>query len=619
MRSAPEALWPLIADTNRFDHDAGLPAVERMAGESSPGNRGSRADAGAGTDAGAIRSTRVRSRVLGIPVEWDEQPFEWVRPSRFGVLRTYRTGPVTRMRLLVELAATPDGGSLVAYQLWIQPRHWIAALLLPAALQLGLRKRFAETFRRYDAALAESAASSGTPASEAPAAGSVRFASGGQTRLHAARLELLGQRAASEALVQQLVGVIETADELALLRMRPYAFADRWGARRRDTLELFLRATRAGLLDLHWDLLCPACRGAAASNLHLAEVNRQVHCEACDIDFSVNFERSVELTFAPNAAIRPVNARDYCVGSPGATPHVVVQQMLPPHSERELTPVLEPGRYRLRAAGLPGVWPFLVAPDDGAPAATLPVSDDGWPDEELRLAPKPILRMRNETARSRLVHIERTAWSDQAATAAEVTALQVFRDLFSTEALRPGEQISVGNLAVLFTDLRDSTRLYREIGDAPAFGRVMSHFDALRDAVAAQDGAVVKTIGDAVMAVFRRPVAALQAVLRAQRAVSAIAPGGRSLALKAGIHLGPCIAVTLNGRLDYFGSTVNLAARLHRFSSGNDVVISQAMRSDPEVAEWLRSPSAAVGMETFSSALKGFDEERFELCRVRQV
>jgi class 3 adenylate cyclase len=91
------------------------------------------------------------------------------------------------------------------------------------------------------------------------------------------------------------------------------------------------------------------------------------------------------------------------------------------------------------------------------------------------------------------------------ATAAEVTALQMFRDLFAAEALRSGEQISVGTLTVLFTDLKNSTRLYREIGDATAFGRVMNHFDVLKQVIAEEDGAMVKTIGDAVMAVFRQP------------------------------------------------------------------------------------------------------------------
>jgi class 3 adenylate cyclase len=196
-----------------------------------------------------------------------------------------------------------------------------------------------------------------------------------------------------------------------------------------------------------------------------------------------------------------------------------------------------------------------------------------------------------------------------------VLTTQAFRDLFTAEALRAGEQMSVGSLAILFTDLCNSTRLYRRIGDAPEVGRVLTHCDVLRDAIAAEEGAMVKTIGDAVMAVFRSPAAALRAILAAQHRLAesdAAHPDG-PLILKAGVHYGPCIAVTLNERLDYFGSTVNIAARLGGLSAGNDVVISDAVRSDPEVAALL---SGGYSPQAFEAMLRGFDEERFALWRV---
>src|SRR5205814_7684589 len=101
----------------------------------------------------------------------------------------------------------------------------------------------------------------------------------------------------------------------------------------------------------------------------------------------------------------------------------------------------------------------------------------------------------------------------QVTTAAVITSMQAFRDLFSSEALRPGEAISVESLSILFTDLKGSTALYRTIGDAPAFGQVMSHFDILREGVAAHHGGLVKTIGDSIMAVFPDPADALAAAL----------------------------------------------------------------------------------------------------------
>jgi class 3 adenylate cyclase len=402
---------------------------------------------------------------------------------------------------------------------------------------------------------------------------------------------------------------------LTLAHLRPYVLADAWGVPRRQVLELCLWATRVGLFDLQWDILCPLCQGVQASSNALASMVGEVHCPTCNVDVRANFDRSIEVTFRPNEAIRVVEAVSYCVAGPRVTPHVLSQQLLEPGDERELTLHLESGRYRVRALGKPG-GQYLAAADEGERDLQVAVPSDNWPDDEKVISLSPTINVANRSDAERLVILERTAWSDQAATAAEVTTLQVFRDLFSREILRPGEQISVGSLAVLFTDLRDSTGMYRRLGDAPAFGQVLDHFQVLREEIDREDGAIVKTIGDAVMAVFRRPGGGLKAILRAQERVANPPAGALPLHLKVGLHYGPCIAVTLNDRLDYFGSVVNMAARLEGLSTGSDVVISDVVRNDPEVAELLGSTASELQAERFASPLKGFDDGEFGLWRI---
>jgi ABC-type lipoprotein export system ATPase subunit/class 3 adenylate cyclase len=314
--------------------------------------------------------------------------------------------------------------------------------------------------------------------------------------------------------------------------------------------------------------------------------------------------------------IRRVEVQDFCVGSPERTPHIVVQQLIPAGNERALELPLGSGNYRVRALELQGSQSLSVSAN-GKSSATIVISKEGWNQQELNISKRTSLTLKNETDSEQLLILERMAWSDQAATAAEVTALQIFRDLFSTEALRPGEHISVGTQTVLFTDLRHSTRLYREIGDATAFGRVMNHFDVLKKVIAEHDGAIVKTIGDAVMAVFRCPANALVAMLDAQSALANPGEGAMPLLLKAGLHSGPCIAVTLNDRLDYFGSTVNMAARLEGLSSGSEVIISRTVFEDSKVIELLKSEMYEA--LPFEMTLKGFEEEQAELWRVRRV
>jgi class 3 adenylate cyclase len=442
-----------------------------------------------------------------------------------------------------------------------------------------------------------------------------------EPRLNAVAQKLRDDVASTElsepklVIVDQLVEFIRRSDDFGVARIRPYQLADEWQAPRRMVLEICLRATRLGLLDFQWELLCPLCRGAQQRGLSLKDITTEVHCSTCKIDFTVNFDRFVELTFRPNPAVRRIETKDFCIGSPERTPHVVAQQLLPQGEKRSLSLPLEAGNYRLRALELQGSTSVAVNAE-GETSVSVVISHDGWVPS-LTVAERCAFELDNTTEKEQLLILERLAWSDQATTAAEVTALQMFRDLFSTEALRPGEQISVGTLTVLFTDLRHSTRLYREIGDATAFGRVMNHFDVLKKAIAERDGAVVKTIGDAVMAVFRRPSDGVLAMLEAQQLLANPVDGSVPLQLKAGLHTGPCIAVTLNERLDYFGSTVNMAARLEGLSTGADVIISRSVFEDTDVRELLTTKALAA--EEFDISLKGFDEERFELWRVSRT
>ncbi len=603
--SSPEQLWPLVADTNRFNRDTGVPSVEEVQ-----------------TDGRVLKNARRRLRlsVFGIPVEWEELPFEWTRPARFGVTRRYSKGPITELRVLVELTprevttetiagAHQAAGTKLVYQVWARPRNAVGLIAIPIQIGILSARSFARTVREYDGLAKQGR----TAADLSP---TVEFVTGGRARLLALSEKMAAQGTDRE-LVALLVDYIENADEFALARIRPYDLARQSKQPRRAVLEACLCATRAGILDLQWNLICPMCRGGPGLG-SLRDLGSNVHCPGCNIDFLVNFEQSVELTFRPNPSIRKTAGDLFCVGGPQATPHIAAQQLLPPHSSRAVDLSLDAGRYRLRTMSLPG-WQHLRTDDVGEGKVTLRATNDGWVNEELKIARNANISFENATADEQLFILERTLWSDDAATAAEVTALQVFRDLFASEALRPGEQISVGTLTVLFTDLKDSTRMYREIGDATAFGRVMNHFDVLKEAIALEDGALVKTIGDAVMAVFRCPAGAVRAMLQAQENLSAPVSGMQPLSLKAGMHTGPCIAVTMNDRLDYFGSTVNMAARLEAQSTGDDVVISSAVYSDPEVRELLGDPDAGFTANRFEISLKGFDREQFELWRVTRA
>ena len=125
----------------------------------------------------------------------------------------------------------------------------------------------------------------------------------------------------------------------------------------------------------------------------------------------------------------------------------------------------------------------------------------------------------------------------------------------------------------------------------------------------------MKTIGDAVMAVFSRPDGAVQAALEMQEGISAfnrlqhIDP---PLVIKIGVHHGPAIAINANNQLDYFGRTVNIAARIQRESIGGDVILTEDIVHQPAVQEALQRCPAALA---FEAPLKGI-EGVFRLYRL---
>src|SRR5829696_5467166 len=596
LKSSPERLWPFIADTNRFNRDTGVPQIEI----DDSGKR--------------LRNARrkVRLSIYGLPVEWEEQPFEWVKPVRFGVERVYSKGPLARLKMRAELTPKAEGGTHLTYEIWSTPRNISGVVVIPVQVNLVVARRFRDSIKKYDdVAFQGAAVETSEPNTSQSSFDLQRLANLKQKLI--SDLESTESPAQKIAIAERLDDFLEHGDDLAVARIRAYKLADDWQEPRRVVLEVCLRATRIGLLDFQWDLLCPLCRGPQESGVSLKEIETNVHCDACKIDFTVNFDRYVELTFLPNPAVRRVTVPFYCVGSPHWTPHVVAQQLLPAGDKRELSLPLESGSYRIRALELSGSQDLTVSPE-GESSAQVTLSNNGWSQDSLHVAEQFSLALKNETEAEQLLILERLEWSDQATTAAEVTALQMFRDLFASEALRPGEQISVGTLTILFTDLRHSTQLYREIGDATAFGRVMGHFDVVKKSIAEHDGAVVKTIGDAVMAVFRSAADGLLAMLEVQQALAEPSDGSMPLQLKAGLNTGPCIAVTLNDRLDYFGSTVNMAARLEGLSCGADVIISRSVYEDARVQELIESDRFAAA--PFDMSLKGFENERFALWRV---
>ncbi|MFQ5775878.1 MAG: adenylate/guanylate cyclase domain-containing protein [Kiloniellaceae bacterium] len=574
--SPREAIWPILADTARFNEAAKLPkhTIEEIPQRD-----------------GSVRYIG-RARRGPFALEWREKPVNWVANRWFEHCRYFRSGPLKSLCATFVLA-DEGAGSRGEYTIEARPANPLGRLILST--------RFFESTARTFGALADDAARFALGESpipfryrppEIPQPVRARVAA------MAARIEDSGR---GHGLAQRLAEHVMGAQEVDLVHLRPLKLARDWGADPRHVIELCLEAVRAGMLALRWDLLCPRCRIAKAAVAALDQLPRGAHCATCNIPYDADFSKNVELSFSPAPAVRPIEAGEYCLFGPMSTPHIWIHLTLGPGEERRVAADLAPGPYRLRTLE-PGPeididWSGGGFPEVIIEADRIRAGAPAEPGEAV---------LSNRSGRELTAIVEELHWVRDALTADRVTAMQAFRDLFSDQVLRPGDEVSIRRVALMFTDLRGSTALYSDVGDASAYHLVREHFAFLAAIVRAHNGAVVKTIGDAIMAAFGDPADALGAALEVQREVTAFnqGSGGRALVIKLGLHEGPCIAVTLNGRLDYFGSSVNMAARLQAQSRGGDIVLSRAFAEDSAVRPLLDPFEPAEE----SIDLKGFEE-----------
>lgn len=574
---APAALWPALADTGRWNEAAGIP--KHTIAEVEQPDR--------------TVHFMAATRRFGLRLAWREVPVEWVDGQWFRHCREFSTGPIRTLCATLTLEDDGDGGTAGHYLVEVTAANILGTAALATVFFPVVRRIFT---RLADGARAWAAGQTAQPFTPKPAP----LTGPAQTRLHAI-LETIEASPNGHGLAKRLADWMLAAQEMDLMRMRPLALAAAWGEPPRHVVEMCLQGVADGLLELRWDLLCPRCRGAKLTTDALDRLPRDAHCASCNIDYDRDFARNVELTFHPAPAVRDVIDGEFCLFGPMTTPHVKVQITLAPGDSQTIALDLAPGDYRLRTLEVGGEttvtypggpFPMVIA-GGGTVSPEVPDQEHGQ------------ICLTNAETVPRTVIIESRAWAGDALTAHQVTTSQTFRDLFTDQMLGPGDQVDISQVTLMFTDLKDSTAFYERVGDVAAYGLVDRHFALLGGIVREHGGAIVKTIGDAVMAAFAHPADAVRAALAVQDEVRTFnaQAGGEPLTIKIGLHAGACIAVTLNERLDYFGSMVNLTARLQGQSEGADIVLSEDLATDPTVAP-LIAPHTPIAE---SAAIKGFD------------
>jgi class 3 adenylate cyclase len=564
LRGKPEDLWPWIADTSRMNRALG---TAEMVFEERDGKRfGS-------------------SKPGGVKHEWVEVPWNWVANQWLTCTRIYERGFMKVMFAIHRLEEIPTGTRVYLYFGAI-PRNTLGS----AALRLG----FPSIEKAYRRVLPALAAQLDRLRPDVLCLPPPQLGDSAEQRLRAAHDQLVS-RGLPRAAVDTLIDYIRTGDDSDLHRIQIRERARVWKLPEDDLLRVALHATRQGLLALSWDTVCPHCRGVRDENAALSSLKAMSHCGACQVDFTTDSQESVEVTFRVHPSIRDVPDQVYCSAEPAKKDHIRVQWAVPPGGSVELMPKLRPGRYtvwRDREGG----W-FLDVDDAGEHTVR-------WAshprDTVIKAAPDAKLALANDDAQEHLFTIQEAKWSDHALRAAHLLSFQDFRDLFSEEYIGADVRLGVGEQTLLFTDVVGSTAFYASRGDPAAFVEIKKHFDEVFSIVAKNRGAVVKTIGDAVMATFVDPLDAV----RASRLIHDTFHPQRTdtpIRVRISLNTGPCIAVRLNANADFFGGTVNVAAKLQAMAEGYQIAMSDATYNAPGVAELLREAGAEVETLEYTS------------------
>jgi class 3 adenylate cyclase len=442
------------------------------------------------------------------------------------------------------------------------------------------------------------------------------------------------------AAIEQLVGEGPDRD---LCRINVLAFAGKRNLDEERAIAAFLHAARLGLFELSWNVLCPGCGGVLEAAATLKTVNRDEYaCGLCAAGYKPTLDEMVEVTFTVSPRVRRIAAHSpdslseveyyrqifWCSGVD--LPETTLAESLAEFTVDSIE--LPPGEKAVLSVLLPSDFVILFDPVTHG-AQFIDVKGEPTRDRQtfsmvfnnvkapvgtIEMRPGPLrLALENRTDRRVLPGLfiagdplhHLLGKRRPFLTARRLLTNQTFRDIYRADTLDVDQRLKITSLTFLFTDLKGSTALYERVGDLVAYDLVRQHFHVLYDVVAAEAGAVVKTIGDAVMATFETPDRALAAALRMREEMARINSERRNddLLLKIGIHEGPCLAVTLNNSQDYFGQTVNLAARVQGLASSQAIFVTKSVVEDIKAAKILESSGLRPTMQR--AALRGIADE----------
>ncbi|MEO0718005.1 MAG: DUF5939 domain-containing protein [Pseudomonadota bacterium] len=568
LSQSPAALWPLLADTNRLNEALGLPryalSVDREPED--PRLLGHSVDSG-------------RSQV------WEERPFEWVAGQWWRFERLFHKGPLKTLSGTLVLKRTPVGGAQVQFAISAEPDGLVGKTLLASGHLRKLANLLQERAEDVDAFLAGARP---TP-----------FSTQAPVRPREADRQIDGRASDmaksdySNGAAPALASMLAEAPDSELSEIRVRRLSRVLELPERETAEACLAATEAGLLQRRFIVICPRCRRPCADAPSLAELPERASCAVDAVEFGCDLALNVESVFTASPSVRALDRGFFCGSGPMTAPHVVIQQLLAPGERRVFPFTASTGGFRLRAdppiarPGEEDLGAEAVFDHQGGAFPMLAASGDavavGAP------SPDGSIVFENHSTEPRLMRLERREWRADALTAAEISVLQAYRDMFPSDG--PAQAVRSGRLVFLHVAPAGQAAVAAQLGDERPIRALAAAASVAKVVARRRNGGIVRRLGDALTLVFLDPLDAVAAALelRAEvinilNAAGAQQAGGLT-SLSFGVAAGRTVATRSDAGIDFVGQGATLAMALSHAGQPHGVHIASDLANAPGVPE----------------------------------
>lgn len=521
LKVTPQEIWPFVSDTSRMNKELGFGPREEteINGE-----------------------THVSTVTLGKKEAWIEKPWIWVHDNELQNHRVFKKGWMIEHRGVFKVRPGPEGCEVQIYFRWTFPN--IFRKILFSLISGVLKKNFMDFFRKKEALIKDLVEKEKN----------VDFS-------------LLEPAPPYEAFLNYL----KSADELDLDRIKIKKVSKAINLPVDLLMNVSHVMVKEGLLSLSWDVVCPHCRGTRSENPGLSYLQEINHCSACDIDFSIGPEESIEVVFHPTEKLRKVSKLVYCAAEPAKKKHIKLFQPVEKGENRRFSLTLPSGSYRLRKKGSE-TYSYIQVQESHKKAL---INWAGNSKENYSSGPEIELLLSNPDNSTAFYTLEEAWWQNDSLVPGEVLSHPTLRDLFSEDHLKIGVKLNVGDQVIMFTDIVGSTPFYKSLGDAVALKAVKEHYDEVREIIEQYQGVVVKYIGDAVMAAFLDLKDAMNASVQIQKKFHPQRED-TPIRLRASLHRGPILCANVNVGLDYFGNTVNQSAKIQKWADAFEVAMAES-------------------------------------------